>query len=145
VPAARIPTATEGGATVRLVAGEALGVKAVIDTHTPIAFHDWTLKPGATVSVPLPEAMKAMVYVFGGAVKVAGKDLVDGLLGAGAAVQLEAGPEGARLLLLAGEPHHEPIARYGPFVMNTRQQLLEAFADFESGRMGEITRTAEVK
>jgi redox-sensitive bicupin YhaK (pirin superfamily) len=148
VPAARIPRASEGGATVRLIAGEALGQRAVIDTHTPIAFHDWTLEPNAEVTVPLPEAMSAMVYVFHGAATVGGKRLDEGqlgLLGVGAGVALRGADAGARLLLLAGEPHREPVARYGPFVMNTRQQLLEAFEDYESGRMGEITRTAEVR
>ena len=51
----------------------------------------------------------------------------------------------ARLLLLAGVPHREPVARYGPFVMNTEREICEAFRDYQSGRMGEITRTAKVR
>ncbi|MFZ5443162.1 MAG: pirin family protein [Myxococcota bacterium] len=148
VPASRIPTASADGATVRLIAGEALGQRAVIDTHTPIALHDWSLTPGAAVTVPLPPEMSAMVYVFEGSAQVGARELVEGqlgLLGAGDGVALQGGAKGARLLVLAGVPHREPVARYGPFVMNTRQQLLEAFEDYESGRMGEITRTAEVR
>ena len=53
--------------------------------------------------------------------------------------------EPGRLLLLAGVPLREPVARYGPFVMNTRDEILQAFQDFESGRMGEITRTAQLE
>jgi redox-sensitive bicupin YhaK (pirin superfamily) len=65
------------------------------------------------------------------------------ILGEGDEVRLQAAQHG-RLLLLAGAPHGEPIARYGPFVMNTHHELLDAFRDFQSGRMGEITRTARV-
>jgi hypothetical protein len=150
VPAARIPTATspDGRATVRVVAGEALGARAVIDTHTPISFHDWTLAPGADVTTSLGADQQVLIYVFAGAAQIGDGDRVieDGqlaVLGPGEAVRLRAATASpARLLLLAGRPHNEPVARYGPFVMNTRQQLVEAFQDFESGRMGEITRTA---
>jgi redox-sensitive bicupin YhaK (pirin superfamily) len=60
-------------------------------------------------------------------------------------VRLTGSTQPARLLLLGGIPLREPVARYGPFVMNTRDELEQAFADFQSGRMGEITRTAEVQ
>jgi redox-sensitive bicupin YhaK (pirin superfamily) len=70
------------------------------------------------------------------------------ILGEGNTVRLQ-GPSAAgergRLLLLAGTPIGEPVARYGPFVMNTPQEIMEAFEDFRSGRMGEITRTARVE
>lgn len=151
VPASRIPRAASADqkAEVRVVAGEALGARAVIDTHTPIVFQDWTLEPGADVSLPLAAELNALVYVFRGEARVGDGEraVAEGqlaLLGPGDAVRLRASGTGARLLLLAGTPLKEPVARYGPFVMNTRTQLIEAAEDYQSGRMGEITRTAEV-
>jgi len=154
IPSDRLPEARteDGRAHVRVIAGEALGACAVIETHTPIVYQDWTLRPGADVTVPLGPELQGFVYVFKGAARLGetGRELRDGqmaLLGAGDAVRLrgpEEGMEPGRLLLLAGVPLREPVARYGPFVMNTRQELIQAFQDFESGRMGEITRTARV-
>jgi redox-sensitive bicupin YhaK (pirin superfamily) len=153
VSASRIPEARseDGRARVRVIAGEALGARAVIDTHIPIVYQDWTIDAAAEVTVALPREQQALVYVFQGAVLVGngGAEVLDGqlaLLGSGDAVRfrgaLEWGP--GRVLLLAGEPIGEPVARYGPFVMNTQQELVEAVHDYQSGRMGEITRTAEV-
>jgi quercetin 2,3-dioxygenase len=150
VPAAGIPEAktSDGRARVRLIAGEALGAKAVIDTNTPIVFQDWTLDEGADVTVPLPRDHQGLVYVFGGKARVgeASKEVGDGqlgVLGPGDAIRLRGGP--ARLLLLAGVPIGEPVARYGPFVMNTEEELRQAFDDFEAGRLGEITRSARLR
>jgi redox-sensitive bicupin YhaK (pirin superfamily) len=149
VPASRIPEARtdDGLARVRVIAGEALGVKAVIDTHTPIFYEDWTLEPGADVTLPVPEDHQALVYVFEGDARLGGSETAVragqmAVLGAGDSVRLRGGSARARFLLLSGVPLREPLARYGPFVMNTRQQLLEAVEDYQSGRMGEITRTA---
>lgn len=147
-----IPTARseDGRARVKVVAGEALGVKAAIDTRIPIVFQDWTLDPGADVTVNVPPAERAMVYVFGGRVQVGagGETASDGqlaVLGDGEALRLATGDgESARFLLLAGAPIGEPVARYGPFVMNTEAELRQAFEDFRSGKMGEITRQAQV-
>jgi redox-sensitive bicupin YhaK (pirin superfamily) len=150
--AERLPQARtgDGKAHVRVVAGDALGARAVIDTRTPIAFQDWTLQPGADVTLPLAPELRALVYVFEGAAGVGSSDepLREGqlaILGGGDAVRLRGAAEPGRLLLLAGVPLREPVARYGPFVMNTRAELVQAFADYESGRMGEITRSAEVQ
>jgi quercetin 2,3-dioxygenase len=150
VPGARIPEAAtpDGLARVRVIAGEALGARAVIDTRTPIVYQDWTLKPGAVVDQPLAEGHRAFVYVFEGSATVgsqarAVRDGELGLLGKGDHVRLAVpagAATGARLLLLAGEPLREPVARYGPFVMNTRSEILQAVEDFRAGRLGEIAR-----
>ena len=151
VSAGKIPQAKseDGRARVRVIAGEALGARAVIDTHIPIVYQDWTIDAGADVTAALPREQQALVYVFQGAVLVGneGREVRDGqmaLLGEGDAVRLRGAAGGGRLLLLAGVPIAEPVARYGPFVMNTQAELVEAVRDYQSGRMGEITRTAEV-
>jgi redox-sensitive bicupin YhaK (pirin superfamily) len=133
------------------VAGEALGARAVIDTHTPIVYQDWSLAPGGDVTIPIGPDHTALAYVFEGSVLIGergdGSLAADGqmaLLGAGDSVRLRGAPGGGRVLLLAGVPLSEPIARYGPFVMNNDAQLVAAFQDYQSGRMGEITRTAKV-
>ena len=153
VPSARIPEASsdDGKAHVRVIAGEALGVRAVIDTHTPIVYQDWSLAPGANVTTRLPRDHSGLVYVFEGAALVGekGTEIKDGqmaLLGAGDAIRLRASTgKSGRLLLLAGVPLGEPVARYGPFVMNTQQEIVQAARDFQSGKMGEINRSARVE
>jgi len=154
IPATRIPEAqsADGLARVRVVAGEALGARAVIDTNTPIVFQDWSLEPGADVTVPIARDHQAMVYVFRGEANLGdqSKLLREGqlaVLGSGDAVRLRGparGREPARLLLLAGVPIGEPVAHYGPFVMNTEEELMQAVRDYQTGRMGEITRTAKL-
>ncbi|MES1175890.1 MAG: pirin family protein [Myxococcales bacterium] len=155
VTSAKIPTAesSDGLARVRVIAGEALGARAVIDTLTPIVYQDWSLEPGADVTLPLAPEQQALVYVFDGQARVGngGNAIGDGqmaVLAAGDSVRLraaEGATSGARLLLLAGVPLNEPVARYGPFVMNTPQEIQQAFRDYQSGKMGEITRTAQVQ
>jgi redox-sensitive bicupin YhaK (pirin superfamily) len=148
VPSPRIPEATsaDGLARVRVIAGEALGVKAVIDTRTPIVYQDWTLQPGADVTQPLAAGHNAMVYVFEGAVRVGERTVSDGelaILGAGDSVRLSAPKDatsGGRFLLLAGQPLDEPVALYGPFVMNTRSEIMDAVFDYQAGRLGQIER-----
>lgn len=148
VAAAKIPAAqtADGKGRVKVIAGEALGVKAVIETHTPVVYQDWTLDAGADVTLPIARDHQVLAYVFDGSASVAGREIRDGqlaVLGEGDSVQLK-GTNGGRLLLLAGVPLREPVARYGPFVMNTEREIHEAIRDFQSGRMGEITRTARV-
>ncbi len=148
VPAAEIPEAesADGLARVRVIAGSALGVDAVIDTRTPIIYQDWTLEPGAAIVQPVAGDYHAGVYIFSGAAEVGGdpRPVVDGQLaifGAGDAVAMrvpETATTAARLLLLAGVPIAEPVARYGPFVMNTVAEIQQAIMDFRAGRMGAI-------
>jgi redox-sensitive bicupin YhaK (pirin superfamily) len=145
----KIPTAStaDGKARVKIVAGEALGQRANIETHTPIVYQDWTLDDGADVVVPLLASQNAVVYVFAGSALVGGRLVKEGqlaVLGEGEAVHCYGVDGGGRLLLLAGVPHDEPVVHYGPFVMNTEQEINEAVRDFRSGKMGEITRSARV-
>ena len=150
VPSAGIPEgeSPDGRARVRVIAGEALGVRAVIDTRTQVVYQDWILRPGAVVEQPIAEGHNAFVYVFEGSALIGGdqRPLTDGqigLLGRGDAARLgvpASAREGARLLLLAGQPLGEPVARYGPFVMNTEAEIRQAIADYRAGRLGEIQR-----
>jgi redox-sensitive bicupin YhaK (pirin superfamily) len=153
IAAAGIPRAAteDGRAQVRVIAGEALGVRAVIDTHTPIVYQDWTIAEGADLTLPVPRDHQALVYVFEGEVRLGneegGRRVTDGqmaILGDGDRVRFRGAAGGGRLLLLAGVPLGEPVARYGPFVMNNEAEIVQAMQDYQSGRMGEITRTAEV-
>lgn len=98
----------------------------------------------------MPGDHQALVYVFEGQVRLGGegKTVADGqmaLLGPGDAVRFRGVAGGGRLLLLAGVPLGEPVARYGPFVMNNEAEIVQAMQDFQSGRMGEITRTAQLE
>ncbi len=142
IPRARGP----GGADVVVIAGEAFGVQAVIGTHTPVWLQDWRLASGGAEEITLPPQFNAMAYVFEGtlsfgaeSVSVTRGDLA--LFSPGDGIRVAASSDvSGRFLLLAGEPIGEPLARYGPFVMNTREELLTAFDDYQAGRMGRIRR-----
>lgn len=149
IPAAKIPIATsaDGKATVRVIAGEAMGVNAVIDTRTPIIYLHWTLKRGTRVVQRVPAEYNAFAYVFSGEglfgpeARAAAEHRMVMFAGDGDTVSI-AVPESARepleVLLIAGVPLREPVARYGPFVMNTKEEIVKAFEDYREGRMGEI-------
>jgi redox-sensitive bicupin YhaK (pirin superfamily) len=143
VKAAAIPVATseDGTVRVRVIAGEALGKRAVIDTRTPISYLHFSLAAGARHAQPTPADHNVFAYVVSGAVELGGRTVKTGqmaIFGPGDTVELAAG-EATELLLLGGKPLGEPVARYGPFVMNTREEIMEALADFRSGRMGAIS------
>jgi len=148
IPRTGIPEAVnaDGKVKVRVIAGEAMGVSAVIDTRTPIVFLHYTLQPGGATTQSVPAGHNAIVYLISGTVQVGSerKPVREGQmarLGDGAAVSLAVAEDAgspADLLLLAGAPLNEPVARYGPFVMNTREEIEQAFRDYQSGRMGRI-------
>lgn len=143
VPASKIPARqTEGGSVnVRVIAGEALGAKAVIDTRTPIMYLHFMLKPGASISQPVPRDYNVFAYVvegegvFGGKVARRGQMVIFDRDGEG--VSIKADSE-LSVLLIGGVPLNEPVARYGPFVMNTKEEVYQAIEDYGSGRMGRI-------
>ena len=147
LPGPQIPTRTteDGAVTVRVIAGEALGADAATDTRTPIIYLDCALRPGARFTQSVPADYNAFAYVVDGEGDFgrnarrasANQAVLFGNDGDEVSIAAAAGSP-LRALLVAGVPLHEPIARYGPFVMNTRQELLEAFDDFQRGRLGEI-------
>ncbi len=126
-----------GGGRIRVVAGTAQGATGPIDgIDSDPLFLDVELPAGGRVDLAVPAGHTAFLYVFAG-VLTAGNETLPadrlGVLSDGDHVVLGA-PDGARALLVAGRPIGEPIARYGPFVMNSREELQQAFADFQSGR-----------
>jgi quercetin 2,3-dioxygenase len=151
ITAAELPTAksSDGKAWVRLIAGEALGKKALIETRIPIVYQHWKLEAGSLVHQAIPAEQDAFVYVFSGSASIGEpEETIDegqmAVLGPGESVTLR-GPqqEGTHveLLLLAAKPLREPMVRWGPFVMNHPQEIQQAISDYQAGTMGKIVRT----
>lgn len=147
IPSTQIPKATsaDGLVTVSVIAGEAMGEKAVIETRTPIIYLHYRLEPAGVATQRVPKNYNAFAYVVEGAglFGAEGEPGADGQMVIfaqdGNEVRIE-NPEKAVLevLLIAGLPLNEPIARYGPFVMNTEAEIHQAFEDYRRGRMGAI-------
>lgn len=138
-----IPSVTSAdGAVVRVIAGEVAGVRGVVDTTSPVTYAHVSLPTGATVSWTPDDGHTALVHVFEGSAEVNGTAAPEGVMvvadrSSGSVVVTA--PDGpTELLLLGGQPLGEPIARYGPFVMNTRDEIIRAFDDYEAGRLGTI-------
>lgn len=137
IPAVR---AAGGRALGRIVAGETADVEAPVRTHTPLTLQHWTLEPDAAMDWPVPEDHRLAVYVFRGEARVGERMVTDGelaVLGEGTSVQI-ATEKGVECLLLGGRPIGEPVAWAGPFVMNSRAEVLQAYDDYVEGRMGQI-------
>jgi redox-sensitive bicupin YhaK (pirin superfamily) len=134
-----IPEVQADGVTVRVLAGGYAGVRGVVDDpHTDLLYIDARLDPGARLDVPLPTSHAGFVYVFEGDARITGQDLPRhslGVLGPGERAHIEAGERGARLILVAGRPLGEATVQYGPFVMNTREEIEQAFADYRDGKL----------
>ena len=148
IPGAQIPKATsaDGLVSVSVIAGEAMGQKAVIETRTPIVYLHYSIKPGGVATQQVSSTYNTFAFIVDG----------EGLFGAererakdgqmvlfaqdGDEVRIEnPGKPTLDILLIGGMALNEPIARYGPFVMNTEGEIRQAFEDFRLGRMGEIT------
>ena len=143
VRAERITAATGNGATARVIAGEAFGVKGAADTLMPVRLLDVKVDANAAFEIDVPDEHACFIYVYEGDVRVTDRsgnpvDVVSGtlaLLVGNDGVRLEAGESGAKLLFADGKPIREPIARYGPFVMNTREEVQKAFEDYSRGEL----------
>jgi len=149
IPSSQIPKATSGDGlvTVTVIAGEALGQKAVIETRTPIMYLHYRIKAGGSVTQHLPGAFNGFAYVVEGKGKFGAEreHAEDGQMVLfaqdGDEVLIENATDASttlEVLLIAGLPLSEPVARYGPFVMNTREEIYQAIENYRLGKMGEI-------
>ncbi len=147
---ATLLSSDDGGALVRVIAGSVAGFSGPGATHSPITYLHATVSAGARLAMPWPADYNALVYVLSGRGTggAEGRPLLEGqlaLFGPGDALTVRAAdtqpansPTGWEILVLGGLPINEPVARYGPFVMNTREEIVTAFDDFQAGRLGKI-------
>lgn len=142
-------TTPDGGAVLRVIAGELDGHAGPGITHTPITMIHATVAPGAEITLPWREDFNGLAYVLAGRGSVGAERRPvrtgqTAVFGSGSALTVRADEKqdahtpDLEVVLLGGQPIREPMAHYGPFVMNTKDQLMQAFEDFQKGRLGTV-------
>jgi redox-sensitive bicupin YhaK (pirin superfamily) len=150
---AALVSSADGGALVRIIAGSIGGYAGPGSTHTPITVAHSTVQPGAQLSLPWNPDYNALVYVLSGngLVGAEGRPVHGGQLavfGTGDRITVRAADAqdsnrpALELFILGGQPIREPVAHYGPFVMNTKEELVQAIEDYQAGRLGVIPENA---
>ena len=137
IPSSQSPTIEKNGVWARVVAGQCMGIDSQIDTVIPITYIHLKMSPGSSLIQPINLGLNCMLYLFNGSVEISDKGVTDGnlaLLDDGSEINLVS-QEGCELLILAGPEINEPIARYGPFVMNTRDEIIQAIDDYNNGTL----------
>ncbi len=141
---AQLPVIVGKGRWVRVIAGEVEGQRSPIETTIPSTMLHVKLDRRAATDIPVPAGSNVVVHTIDGGGTVGDDVLVDHQVAlienAPATVHLAAGMDGFEALVIAAMPLGEPVARYGPFVMNTRAEIEQAFSDYQAGRFGEIAR-----
>lgn len=137
-----IRTNAQDGTTVKVIAGESMGVKSPVRTRTPTYFLDFTVNPGSRFEQPVPSGWASFAYILKGAVtfgstRVEAHHTVvfDGQTGDKVAFKNE-GQATAKFVLIAGQPIGEPVVQHGPFVMNTKDEIQQALSDYHKGQNG---------
>ncbi len=146
-------TSTDGGALLRVLAGEVDGHAGPGISHTPLAITHLTLAPGASVDIPWRSDFNALAYVLAGSGTVGAEGhpvrsgmnavLVDGdVVRITADAKQDSRTQALEVFLIGGVPLREPVVQYGPFVMSTKAEIMEAFEDYQAGRLGRIPANA---
>jgi len=135
-----IPVLSENKATHRLVSGHLYGQKGIIDTFSPMLIIQTSILSGGKTNIPIPENFNACIYILSGEIILndhfnypAGKMIHFSNIGEGIGLE---GVQDSEILVLCGEPIDEPLAQYGPFVMNSQTEILQAMRDYQMGKMG---------
>jgi redox-sensitive bicupin YhaK (pirin superfamily) len=136
----------DGKVGIKVVSGKILTTAGNIDTQSPLITARLTAETGGKMEIPLPENHNALIYQLDGELTVNGmtsgaKDLI-WFENDGEGIKIEASAD-SRAIILAGEPINEPVATYGPFVMNTDQEIREAMRDYQTGKMGDLQENFE--
>jgi len=130
--------------SLRVIAGQYQGAQGPAETFTPMGVWDLRLDGNAETVIDVPQGWNALLVVLEGTAIVAGSKVVQDEVAIferqGESINIERA-EGLKALVLAGEPIDEPVVGYGPFVMNTREEIQQAIADYNAGRMGRLERT----
>jgi len=140
----QLPVVENGGAWVRIIAGEYGGKRSPITTTVPTTMFHVRLARDTEATLTIPPGSNAIVYAIDGSASAGGKEIAKHDVAlverAPESLTLNSGREGFEGLVLSGTPLNEPVVRYGPFVMNTMKEVEQAFEDFREGRFGEIAR-----
>jgi len=140
-----IPRAKAPGVEVKVIAGESLGIKSGVRTRTPTLYLDFKMDPHSTFIQDTPEDWNCFAYVLDGKLQIGGDENNAGklvqssytaILSKGKQVKLQTVEDGARFVLIGGQPLNEPVIQHGPFVMNTREEIYQAIRDFQTGSNG---------
>jgi len=142
-------TSSDGGAILRILAGEVAGHAGPGISHTPITITHLTLAPGASIDIPWREDFNALAYVLAGRgslgaeghpVKSGNNAVMVGgnVLRVTAAAMPDSRQPNLEMFIIGGVPLREPVIQYGPFVMSTREEIIQAFDDYQSGHFGQI-------
>ena len=138
IPADEIPTVSIPGGQVKIIAGTFSGITGPGRSHTGMLYYDISLDNGSDITVPIEDGWNSFCYVYEGAISC-GQPVSKGhlaVLGIEDIFRCTSIENNTRFILVAGMPLNEPVARGGPFVMNTRGEILQAFEDYQAGRLG---------
>ena len=137
IPAESIPKINIPGGYIKVICGEINGMKGPGRAHTGVLYYDISLSPGNNIEISVDDDWNSFVYVYNGKAKIANKSLNSGQLGVlsdSGIVDLHAdGSSDLKCIMVGGEKLNEPVARGGPFVMNTKAEILKAFSDYQEG------------